>query len=177
MERRLFFWEWAGFALTALLAPLTARLYGWSGGAPLAGAFFPVNGSVWEAMKALYLPVFLFSMVQFWAMGREYPGLPSVRAVSALAGLALLPVLRYTYAGALGFRLLWADRAAFLLADLGLFCLDLRLLRRSRRTAVWRQVLGMLVLWGLVFLFVFHTFRPPRLALWQDPASGIPGWG
>ena len=36
-------------------------------------------------------------------------------------------------------------------------------------------VLGLLVLWGLAFLFVYFTFHPPGLALWQDPVTG--GYG
>mgnify|MGYP000687759389 CR=1 FL=1 len=41
----------------------------------------------------------------------------------------------------------------------------------------WQQVLGLIVLWGLAFAFVYCTFRPPQLALWQDPITmtrGIP---
>ena len=126
-------------------------------------------------MKLLFVPVFLFSLVQICLLGREYPHLPAARACSALFGLALIPVLFYTYTGVLGYRLPWADGALFLLADLGTFWLDFRLLRRSRRTALWRQVLGLAALWGLAFCFVWCTFRPPELALWQDPAAIGPG--
>ena len=31
--------------------------------------------------------------------------------------------------------------------------------------------LGLVILWGLAFLFVFCTFHPPGLALWQDPVT------
>lgn len=177
MGRRLFFWELAGFLWTGLLGTLLRSAYGWSGKSALAAAFTQVNGSVWEEMKLLFLPVFLFSVLQICFLGRNYPNLPAVRAVSLLTGLTLLPALFYTYSGALGYRLLWADRAAFFLAATGLFLLDFRLLRQGRRTELWRQILGLLALWGLVFLFVWCTFRPPHLALWQDPSTGGFGLG
>ena len=87
-------------------------------------------------------------------------------------GLALIPTLFYTYTGVLGYHLLWADVAVFLLADLGMFALEFRLLGTHRCTSLWQQVLGLLVLWLLAFLFVYCTFRPPHLGLWRDPATG-----
>ena len=68
-------------------------------------------------------------------------------------------------------HLLWADIAVFYLAVLGAFALDFRLLRRGRFTSLWQQLLGLVILWGLAFLFVFCTFHPPGLALWQDPVT------
>ena len=35
----------------------------------------------------------------------------------------------------------------------------------------------LLALWGLAFLFVYCTFHPPELGLWQDPVTlgyGLP---
>ena len=126
-------------------------------------------------MKLLFVPVFLFSVVQVCVLGRDCPHLLWSRALSTLAGLALIPVLFYTYTGVLGFYVNWANIAVFYLADAGLFALDGWLLRRGRRGALWRQVAGLAVLWGLMFAFVFCTFRPPHIALWQDPVTGLYG--
>ena len=108
-------------------------------------------------------------------MGKNYPNFLAVRAVSTLAGLVLIPVLFYTYTGVLGFHVMWADIAVFFLADLGTFALDHHLLGRERFSEPWQQLMGLLVLWALAFLFVWCTFRPPHLALWQDPVTGIYG--
>ena len=72
---------------------------------------------------------------------------------------------------------MWADIAVFLLADLGMFLLDFRLLSSGRRGALWEQIAGLLVMWGLAFLFAWFTFRPPVLGLFLDPATmtyGLP---
>lgn len=65
-----------------------------------------------------------------------------------MTGVALIPVLFYTYTGVLGRHLLWADIAVFYLSVLGAFALDFRLLRRGRFTSLWQQILGLLALWG-----------------------------
>ena len=173
MERRLFFWELGGFLFTGALGTLLHFVYEWSGGSMLAGAFSAVNESTWEHMKMLFVPIFLCSVVQVCLTGRNYPDLPAVRAVSALTGLALIPVLYYTYTGALGLHLLWADIVIFFLADLVLFWLDYRLLSRGRCFAGWQQLLGAAALWALAFCFVWCTFRPPALPMWQSPETGV----
>ena len=75
-------------------------------------------------------------------------------------------------AGALGYSVNWVNIAIFVLAALGTFLVDFRLLRKGRLNAPWMQVAGLLVLWGLAFFFVWCTFHPVRLALWQDPVTG-----
>lgn len=175
MRRRLFFWELGGFLFTGILGMLLCFTYERSGGSTVAAAFSAVNSSAWEHMKLLFLPLFLFSMVQVCLLGRNYPNLPAVRSVAAVTGAALIPVLFYTYTGVIGRSFPWADAAVFFLADLAAFTLDFRLLRRGRFSRGWQQLLGLAALWALVFCFVWCSFRPVRLPLWQDPATGVYG--
>lgn len=172
MRKRLFFWEAGGFLFTGAVGTLLHFVYEWSGGSVLTAAFSAVNESTWEHMKLLFFPMFLVSVVQVCVLGKNYPNFLAVRAISTLAGLLLIPVLFYTYTGALGFHVLWADAVVFFLADLGAFALDFRLLRRSRFSQPWQQVLGLAALWALAFCFVWCTFRPVHIALWQDPVTG-----
>lgn len=175
MQRRLFFWELGGFLLTGILGMLLCFAYDWSGGSGLAAAFSAVNGSAWERMKLLFLPLFLFSVVQVCLLGRNYPNLPAVRAVSAMTGAALIPILFYTYTGIIGRSFAWVNVSIFILADFAAFALDFRLLCRGRLSRRWQQLLGLSALWALVFCFVWCSFRPVRLPLWRDPATGVYG--
>ena len=171
MGKRLFFWELAGFLFTSALGALLHFTYDWSGGWSVAAAFSAVNESTWEHMKLLFFPMFLFTVIQLCFLARMYPNFLAVRGVSVLTGVGLIPVLFYTYTGVLGGHVMWADIGVFFLAALGAFALDFRLLRRGRFTSLWQQLLGLAVLWGLAFLFVFCTFRQPELGLWQDPVT------
>ena len=175
MRKRLFFWELAGFLFTSAVGSLLHFVYEWSGGSLAAAVVSAVNESTWEHMKMLFVPMFLFSVVQVCVLGRNYPNFLAVRAVSILTGLALIPVLYYTYTGVWGQMRDWANIAVFFLAALGAFLLDFYLLRRNRLSAPWQQVLGLIVLWALAFCFVWCTFRPPNIALWRDPLTGTYG--
>ena len=175
MGRKLFFWELGGFLFTGALGTLLHFVYEWSGGSLPAACVSAVNESTWEHMKLLFVPMFLYSVAQIGLLGRNYPNLLAVRALGVLTGLALIPVLFYTYTGILGRNINWVDISIFFLADLAAFSLDFALLRRGKLSGRWMQILGLAVLWGLAFCFVWCTFRPPHLPLWRDPVSGIYG--
>lgn len=147
MGRRWRFWPLTGFLTAAVLGTLAHFAYRWSGGALLAGVFCAVNESVWEHMKLLFFPVFLFTAAQFCVGERD--GLLAARAVSVTAGLALIPTLYYTYTGVWGDHVLWADAAIFYLSAAVTFWMD-DLLHRQRR--LWKmgcQVAGLVWLWVL----------------------------
>ena len=91
--------------------------------------------------------------------------------------LLFFPALLFTMIqiGILGRHVLWADIAIFYLAAALTFRLDSCLRRRRRLWEPWQQAAGLLWLWGLAFLFVWWTFRPPHIGLFLDPATG--GYG
>lgn len=65
MQKRLLRWELIGFAFTGAVGTLLHFVYEWTGGNPLIAAFCAVNESTWEHMKLLFVPFFLFTMVEF----------------------------------------------------------------------------------------------------------------
>lgn len=175
MGRRLLQQELAGFFWTAAVGTLLHFVYEWSEGSLPAALLGSVNESVWEHMKLLVMPVFLLTAVQVWRLGESHPNIPVVRAVTIPLGALLIPVLYYTYTGALGIQVTWVNIAIFYVATAVLFWVDWHLLRRGMLVSGWGQLLGLMILWGVVFAFVWCTFRPPGLPLWQDPVTG--GYG
>jgi len=177
MRRDLFRWELGGFLWTAAAGTAVHFAWGWLGRSLPAAAVCAVNESVWEHMKMLFLPIFLYTMAQLCLEGKNLPDLLAVRAVSALAGTVLIPAAFYTYTGCFGVHLVWADIAIFFLADAAVWLLDARGLRRGSLAAPWMQVAGFLALWLTLFAFVWCTYRPPHLPLWQDAVTrqyGLP---
>lgn len=175
LRKRLFRWEAVGFLFVCGLGTLLHFVYAWSGGNALVGAFSAVNESTWEHMKLLFFPMVLFSAVQFAVTGQNHPNFLAVRAVSVLAGTLLIPVLFYTYTGVLGRSVKWMNVVVFYAAVLAAFVLDYCLRRRGVLVGPWKQLLGLAVLWLVAFLFIWCTWQPVELPLWQDPVTG--GYG
>ena len=126
-------------------------------------------------MKLLFFPFLIFSLVQLYAMEKNYPNYLAVQAASVLVGLGLIPVLFYTYTGVLGRNFVWADVAVFLTAALVTALLQGRLLWRGALSAPWQQAVGVLILWGLAVAFIYFTFHPPILPLFRDPVTQMFG--
>ena len=65
-----------------------------------------------------------------------------------------------------------------LLTEAGLLVLPLvTALLYGESLLPWLVTMGLLVLWGLAFLFAWFTFRPPVLGLFLDPVTmtyGLP---
>ncbi len=173
MRKRGWIWAAAGFLWTVAAGTALHFVYEWSGQSPVAAAFSAVNESTWEHMKLLVMPVFVFSAVEFWFANR--PNFLAVRGIAVWVGALLIPVLFYTYTGVLGRHVLWLDIAVFVAAAAATFALDAYWGRRGTFSSGWQQLLGFVLLGGVVVLFVWFTYRTPELAGFQDPVTG--GYG
>ena len=170
-------WEILGFVFVGAMGTLLHYVFEWTGGNTLAAAFAGVNDSTWEHMKLLYVPYFVFTMVQFTVFAEPYRNFFAVKAAAGLVGLLVIPLLHYTIAGMFGAPPTWLDVAIFFLADAAMYVASYLLLNAFvLRGSPW-QIAGFAVLWALMFAFVFFTYRTPRLPLFRDPTTfqyGIP---
>lgn len=170
MKRDVSLWQAAGFAAVSLGGTLLHFLYDWTGESVLAAPFSGVNESTWEHMKLLYFPLFLFALIQSRYF-RGYRHFWCAKLAGAVTGLWLIPVLFYTYNGAVGPSPDWLNITIFFLAAAGAFLLETHLLRRGGPPCT-RPRIALAVLLGLGVLFVAFTFSPPRLPLFRDPLTG-----
>ena len=117
MQKRLLRWELIGFAFTGAVGTLLHFVYEWAGGDPLIAAFCAVNESTWEHMKLLFVPFFLFTMVEFIVFAEPLRRFFAAKAASILLGLLAIPVIFYSLGGMFGKTPDWVNIAIFFLAD------------------------------------------------------------
>ena len=173
MKRSLIPSQLLGFAVTAIGGTLLHFLYDWLGGSPWIAPFSGVNESTWEHMKLLLWPMLLVAVIQI----RRFPDrtdLPCVKLRGILLGLALIPVLFYTYNGAVGRSPDWLNITIFFLSAAIAYLYETRLLLSGRLTACSRGKPAA-VLTVLALCFVLFTFLPPHVGLFQDPLTGTYG--
>ena len=173
MKRDESLWSFVGFALVSLGGTLLHFLYDWSGESLWIAPFSGVNESTWEHMKLLYFPLFLFALVQS-RFFQGYKNFWRVKLFGTLTGLILIPILFYTYNGAIGKSPDWLNISIFFVAAAATFLLEGRLLKKEkpRCKSPW-FALGILCLLGL--LFAVFTFIPPQIPLFEDPLTGTFG--
>lgn len=166
MKKSISFWQMVGFIAAGVGGTLLHFLYDWSGQHPVVGAFSAVNESIWEHMKLLLFPMLVFSLIEYSRIGKDYPNFWCVKLIGTLMGLTAIPVLYYTYTGALGVSADWFNIAIFFITAGAVYWLETRLLQNSRPRCTFPAVaLGTLLLIGVVFVML--TYHPLNLPLFQ----------
>lgn len=175
MKKSISVWQMAGYIFTAVVGTLLHFFFDWTGGSIIAALFSAVNESIWEHIKLLYYPMFLFALVEYRYWGRGMENFWCVKLVGQLVGLAFIPVLYYTYTGTLGVEADWFNIAIFFLAAGISFWLETKLLQKQWRCSLPSYVAFLLIcLFGVVF--TVFTFRTPQIPFFRDPVTGTYGF-
>ncbi len=144
-------------------------LYDWTGKNPVVGLFTPVNESIWEHMKLLFFPMLSYALVLIFRYRENYPCLISALCLGILSGTFLIPALFYSYTSLLGKDIFILDIATFLVSVILSFWLSYKL-TLSCRLKSFSLCLCLLVC-ILFICFLRFTYRPPNLAIFEDPLS------
>ena len=162
-------WSFSGFSLVSLGGTILHFLYDWTNESLLIAPFSGVNESTWEHMKLLFFPLFVFALFQSFFF-KEYKNFWWIKLFSTLLGLALIPVMFYTYNGCFGRSPDWLNIAFFFVASAVTFTLENTLFKKD--SALFpRPKLAFLTLVILGGLFVIFTFLPPKIPLFLCPVA------
>ena len=175
MQKSLSLWQLAGFIFTLAAGTLLHFLYDWTNQSILFAPFSAVNESVWEHMKLLFFPMFLFALVENQRFGEQYEHFWCAKLAGILLGLILIPVLFYTYTGVFGVSLHWANIGIFFLASAAAYLLETRLLRHNRIFCHSPQA-ALFVLCLLALAFMVFTFVHPYIPLFEEPTASVFGF-
>lgn len=162
----------AGVIFTSLLGTLLHFTYKLSEKNVFVGIFSAVNESVWEHLKLLFIPILIFSVIEYFCYGRDIKNFIPVKFLSMLLGIALITIIHYTYVGIIGRHFLVADSITFLIAILSAYFFSFKLLDTDylkSKTAVSASIVGLLI---LISAFVLFTFVTPEIALFEDSTTG-----
>ena len=170
MKTKTGLWQLMGFAVTALGGTLLHFLYDWLGESIYVAPFSGVNESTWEHMKLLFLPMFIFAVVQsFFFRDREDFWCVKLRGV--ILGLVLIPILFYTYNGVVGRSPDWLNISIFFISAAAAYIYETKLFN-ERKMVCRSQKLALAALVFIAVLFVVFTFFTPEIGIFRDPLTG-----
>ena len=157
----------------AIFGTLGHFFYQWSDNNRYVGFFFAVNESTWEHMKLLYFPMLIFALIQN-KFFEEHENFWCVKLVGILTGLALIPILFYTYNGAIGKSPDLVNILIFFISVTVAYFVETRLfIKLFREDISWckNPLLAYSLICLIGVLFVVFTFSPPELPLFMDPQA------
>lgn len=173
-RNKLFLYTLSGIFFTILAGTLSHFLYEWSGKNRYIGLIVPVRESVWEHMKMVFFPMFLFCGLENILLKKDYPCIYKANACAVYIGVISIPVLFFTYSGILGKNYLAGDIAVFYLSVILAFLSSYRLAEKlpsssckiKSKIAV-RYYAAVLLLF---LCFIIFTLYPPQdIGLFQVP--------
>ena len=173
MKKDLSLWQLFGATFTAVLGTLLHFVYEWTGIIAFA-PFSAVNESTWEHMKILFIPMLIFAFVQYPFFRKDYENFWQTKLVGITLGTLLIPTLFYTYGGSFGGPPAWINILIFFLSAGAAFTVEGILFKRETKK-ILPDWLAITLLTVIAFAFVWFTFTPPELSLFQAPLSG--GYG
>lgn len=176
MRNKIFRWQLAGFVFTVIAGTLLHFLYNWSNQSSFVAPFSAVNESIWEHMKLLFVPMFIFALIEHQFIGQQYENFWCVKLVGILFGSLLIPMLYYTYTGISGMSKDWINILIFFIVAATAYMLETWLFYQERALCI-APLFALFLLCLLALTFVVLTFVPPEIPLFQDPRTGSYGMG
>ena len=173
MKRSIGVWQALGFGSAALGGVLLHFLYDWLGESAWIAPISGVNESTWEHMKLLFWPMLIFALVQSFSFG-EREDFWCIKLRGILLGIGLIPVIFYTYNGAIAHSPDWINIAIFFICAATAFIYETRQFNK-RDTVCKHPKIAIAILCAIGILFVTFTFRTPELGIFQDPITGAYG--
>lgn len=173
MEKKTFILQFAGFIFTSVAGVLLHFLYDWTGGSIFAAIISGVNESIWEHIKLLFFPLFIFAFAEKHFL-KEQEGFWCVKLYGTLTGTALIPVIYYTFNGAFGKSPDWLNIAIFFIAAAAVYIAEYFMFKNGKVRCLSQNIAFMsLCIIGAVF--IIFTFFTPHLPIFQDPITGLYG--
>ena len=149
----------------------------WTGNFFWTAFLAPVNESIWEHLKLLYMPGIFWLLFSLLFFGRRLPSVfPAAQLAGILTGLLWITTAYYTLFGITGRH--------WMVTDIGIFILSCILCEEVTVICCCQPDVAVIVggSWGKTILFVLalllglcfiqFTYAPPKLPFFLDASSG-----
>ena len=128
MKKLLSAWQVAGFIFTGIAGVILHFLFDWTNESIIVAPFSAVNESIFEHMKLLFFPMFVFALIESRYIGMEHKNFWCVKLIGIVLGVGLIPVLYYTIRGVFGIIPDWVNIAIFFLTAAYSYLIETKLL-------------------------------------------------
>ena len=169
MKKSIGLWQLWGFATTSLSGTLLHFLYDWFDKSLVVAPFSSVNESTWEHMKLLFWPMFIYAILQsFFFKNRDDFWCVKLRGI--LLGIITIPVIYYTYNGAIRKSPDWLNISIFFVSVALVYLYENKLFKKETLYCK-SQTIAFLILCIIALFFIIFTFTPPEIGIFQDPTN------
>ncbi len=167
-------WQWFGFVFTSIVGTLLHFIYALFGKSIILAPFSAVNESTWEHMKILFVPMFIFAIIESKYLKGYYENFWSSKLIGILIGLVLMPVIFYTYTGVFGKSIDFINIAIFFICAAAAYFIETVLLKNKATLSLSPKV-SFAFICVIAAAFIVATFIQPDIPLFIDSSTGKSG--
>jgi len=171
MKDKIFWYELIGLIFTVVFSVVFHFMYKWTGA---LGWLFPVNESVWEHLKILFMPYLIYTFIELFLLKPvDKINFFAIKSIALLVIPVTMIVLFFTYSGIIGKNFLLADIFIGVLALFAGFVISYRLIMieyKVKKKYLWISLAAVFFVLMIVF-----TYFPPHINLFFDPVTGTYG--
>ncbi|MBQ2967616.1 MAG: hypothetical protein IJE10_05810 [Clostridia bacterium] len=169
MYKKLCFSTVLGFLFVSVTGTLLHFAYDYSTQKELLQFFVPVNESVFEHLKLLFFPQMLYSVFEYFIIGKRYKNYIFIKAVTIIAGIAVIIAVHSFYTHFTTSSIFIVDIVLFYVSVIFSYVLSYKLLKNK---TLWRYDLnayGIFFYAFIMLIFFLCTVFPPELPLFSQP--------
>ena len=176
-ERRAIVMSGIFFLVCTALGVLFHFAFDLLGGAVWLAPFVPVNESVWEHLKLIFVPYIIILMpIEYFLWGRYVKKFISGRVIGVLLAMSFIVMEFYTVKGAFGEPPAAVNIAIYTVATLLAYLIPLMIsLRADEECSAMNKFISLVTLAAIFVFFIVFTYYPPMLPLFLDPTGA--GYG
>jgi len=170
---KLLKWQIGGMIFLLLFGSLWHFMFELTGRNLIGAAFFPVNESVWEHMKLFFYPFLIFSVIEWFFIGKDFSGFFVAKSWTCFFMIIMILGLFYLLEIFFPGNFVKDIVITVIVIIVALF-VDYKIMKEvnSNGFVNFSSVVAIVMI-GI--LMAFFTFFPPHNTIFQDHPSG--GYG
>ncbi len=169
MKNKLYVWQVLGATSICVLGTILHFLYSLTK-VTIFSAFSSVNESTFEHMKILFFPMLLFSIIEYFFIGKYYYNFWQIKLKGICLGILLIPVLYYTLLGSFGKVSALTNIIIFFFS--AFFACYYEYKRFDSKKSDYKGEKGYFIALLIIgIIFCLFTYYPPKIPLFLDPIT------
>lgn len=154
-----------------ILGTLLHFTYEWANKNVLIATFSSINESTWEHLKLAFIPMLITTIIGFFKF-RKNPNFLCSKMFGIVTALGFITSFFYTYIGIFGKNFAIIDILSFIFAIILGEYVSYKKLKSNYKC---NNTVAIFILATFLLCFIYFTFNPPKIQLFQDPLTGLYG--
>ena len=149
-----------------VIGALWHNLYIWTNNNHLVGYIAPINESVWEHLKLIFVPFLLVGLI-IWLLV-EVNNFIFGLAIAMLLAMIFIIIAFYTYTGAFGIENIFIDIVIFIIAII-LSVWVAYIIFNADPYPSWTLIIGWIIIIVIAVAIIGFTYHAPAIPLFTSP--------